>query len=86
MVNAIAHFEIAEDSDWLSSSSRADLHDFLGIKSRIFVDAEDPHRVSTLLEMPNLESVVEALRDQAVIASMILHGIKMDTFRLLIEK
>ena len=86
MINVVAYFELADDSDWLSSPNRAEFLASLGTKARTFIEAEDPHRVVAFLEVPNLETVVEAMKDRAVIARLILQGVKMDTYRFFLEE
>lgn len=86
MVNAIAYFEISDGSTWMSSSSRVDFLASLGITARIFIDAENPHRITTLLELPNLEALLEALESPTANASLILEGVKMDTITFFLEK
>lgn len=85
MATVINFFEAHDGAKWLASPRRDNLFAPLGITTRTFTDPENPNRMAMLMEIPDEDAALQGLNSAATKATMVLDGVKMETFRLLIE-
>jgi len=85
MTALISSFEVNDSAKFLASSRREQMTR-RGIATRIFADPENPNRIVMLMEMADLDAALEGLNSEASKAAMVLDGVRMETFRLLMER
>lgn len=86
MTTVIAYHEVDDGAHWLTSPRRQALFDPLGVTERTFIDPENPNRIVLLLEVPNMASFLSSLESDEAKASMVLDGVKFETFTIFTEK
>ena len=86
MPTVIAYHEIKDAEHWLSSSKREEFFGPLGVTNiRTFVDPQRPTRAAVLMDVPDLDKVMEAVRTQAGADAMDHDGVLPETLVVLLE-
>jgi hypothetical protein len=86
MPTVIAYHEIKDAKHWLSSPTREEFFGPLGVTNiRTFVDPQRPTRAAVLMDVPDLDKVMEAVRTQAGADAMDHDGVLPETLVVLLE-
>lgn len=86
MPTVIAYHEIKDAKHWLSSPKREELFGPLGVTNiRTFVDPQSPTRAAVLMDVPDLDKVIEAMRTQPGADAMDHDGVLPETLVVLLE-
>ena len=86
MPTVIAYHEIKDAKHWLSSPKREEFFGPLGVTNiRTFVDPQRPTRAAVLMDVPDLDKVIEAVRTQAGADAMDHDGVLPETLVVLLE-
>jgi hypothetical protein len=86
MPTVIAYHEIKDAKHWLSSPKREEFLGPLGVTNiRTFVDPQRPTRAAVLMDVPDLDKVMEAVRTQAGADAMDHDGVLPETLVVLLE-
>jgi hypothetical protein len=86
MPTVIAYHEIKDAKHWLSSPKREEFFGPLGATNiRTFVDPQRPTRAAVLMDVPDLDKVMEAVRTQAGADAMDHDGVLPETLVVLLE-
>jgi hypothetical protein len=86
MPTVIAYHEIKDAKHWLSSPKREEFFGPLGVTNiRTFVDPQRPTRAAVLMDVPDLDKVMEAVRTQAGADAMDHDGVLPETLVVLLE-
>ena len=84
--HVIAYHEIKDAKHWLSSPKREEFFGPLGVTNiRTFVDPQRPTRAAVLMDVPDLDKVIEAVRTQAGADAMDHDGVLPETLVVLLE-
>jgi hypothetical protein len=82
----IAYHTVKDTQHWLASSKREEFFGPLGVTGiRTFVDAQDPTRVAVLMDIPDMDAVMAAMRTQGAADAMAHDGVDPASLQLLIE-
>jgi hypothetical protein len=86
MPTVIAYHEIKDAKHWLSSPKREEFFGPLGVTNiRTFVDPQRPTRAAVLMDVPDLDKVIEAMRTQPGADAMDHDGVLPETLVVLLE-
>ena len=86
MPSVIGHHHVKDKDHWLASPKREEFFGPLGVTNiRTFVDPQNPTRVAVLMDVPDMEAVMAALRTEAAAKVMAYDGVLADTLVLLVE-
>ena len=86
MPTVIAYHEIKDAKHWLSSPKREEFFGPLGVTNiRTFVDPQRPTRAAVLMDVPDLDKVMAAVRTQAGADAMDHDGVLPETLVVLLE-
>jgi hypothetical protein len=86
MPTVLAHHSIKDQAHWLSSPKRKELFGPLGITNiRTFVDPQDPTRAAVLMDVPDMEALMSAMKSEAAADAMAFDGVLPDSLVLLVE-
>jgi hypothetical protein len=82
----IGHHDVKDTEHWLASPKRAEFFGPLGVTNiRTFVDPQNPTRVAVLMDVPDMDAVMAAMRTEAATATMEHDGVLADTLVILVE-
>jgi hypothetical protein len=83
----IAHHDVKDTKHWLASPKREEFFGPLGVTNiRTFVDPQNPTHVAVLMDVPDMDTVMAAMRTDAAAAAMDHDGVLADTLVLLVEE
>jgi hypothetical protein len=86
MPTVIAYHTVKDTQHWLASTKREEFFGPLGVTGiRTFVDSQDPTRVAVLMEIPDMDAVMAAMRTQGAADAMAHDGVDPASLQLLIE-
>ena len=87
MPTVVAHHDIAKGKDhWLSSPKRDVFFKPLGVTNiRTFVDPQNPNHVAVLMDVPDLDAMMAALKTQAGADAMSHDGVVPESIVVLVE-
>lgn len=87
MPTVIAHHDVKDTKHWLASPKREEFFGPLGVTNiRTFVDPQNPTHVAVLMDVPDMDTVMAAMRTDAAAAAMDHDGVRADTLVLLVEE
>ena len=88
MPTVIGHHNITKDTKhWLNSPKRKELFGKLGITNiRTFVDPQNPKRVAVLMDVPDMDAVMMAMRTDAMAEAMVHDGVVPESLVILVEE
>ena len=85
MPTVIAHHEVKDSKKWLASPNRKKFFGPLGVTGiREFVDPQNPNRVAVLMEVPNMDIVMAAMKTPAAAEAMAQDGVLPETLVILL--
>jgi hypothetical protein len=85
MPTVFAYHEIKDAKHWLSSPKREEFFGPLGVTNiRTFLDPQRPTRAAVLMDVPDLDKVIEAVRTQAGADAMDHDGVLPETLVVLL--
>jgi hypothetical protein len=83
----VAHHHVKDTDHWLSSPTREEFFGPLGVTNiRTFVDPQDRSRVAVLMDVPDMDAVMAAMRTDAAAAAMDHDGVLPETLTILVEE
>jgi hypothetical protein len=86
MPTVIAHHDVKDTDHWLASPRREEFFGPLGVKNiRTFVDPQEPTRVAVLMDIPDMDAVMAAMRTEAAADAMAHDGVLPETLVILVE-
>ena len=87
MPTVIGHHNITKGKDhWLNSPKRQEFFGPLGVTNiRTFVDPQNPTRVAVLMDVPDMDAVMAAMKTQAAADAMSHDGVVPESLVLLVE-
>ena len=86
MPTVIAHHDVKDKDHWLASPKREEFFGPLGVTNiRTFVDPQRPTRAAVLMDVPDLDKMMEAVRTQAGADAMDHDGVRPETLVVLLE-
>jgi hypothetical protein len=86
MPTIVAHHNIKDKVHWLASPKRKELFGPLGITNiRTFVDPQNPTRVAVLMDVPDMDALMAAMKSKAAVDAMVDDGVLPETLVILVE-
>jgi hypothetical protein len=86
MPTVIGHHDVKDTAHWLASPRREEFFGPLGITNiRTFVDPKNPNHVALMMDVPEMETLMEAMQSPDAAAAMDHDGVLGDTLVILIE-
>ena len=86
MPTIVAHHNIKDKARWLASPKRKELFGPLGITNiRTFVDPQNPTRVAVLMDVPDMDALMSAMKSKAAADAMAYDGVLPETLVILVE-
>ena len=86
MPTVIAHHDVKDKDHWLASPKREEVFGPLGVTNiRTFVDPQNPTRVAVLMDVPDMDVVMGAMKTEAMADAMAYDGVLGDTLVILVE-
>ena len=86
MPTILAHHSIKDKAHWLASPKRKEFFGPLGITNiRTFADPQNPTRVAVLMDVPNMDALVSAMKSKAAAEAMAYDGVLPETLVILVE-
>jgi hypothetical protein len=87
MPTVIGHHHVKDTDHWLASPKREEFFGPLGVTNiRTFVDPQDRSRVAVLMDVPDMDAVLAAMRTDAAAAAMEHDGVLPETLIILVEE
>ena len=85
MTTVIAHHDVKDSKKWLASPNRKKFFGPLGVTGiREFIDPQNPNRVAVLMEVPDMNRVMEAMKTPAAAQAMAEDGVLPETMVILL--
>lgn len=85
MTTVMIFHEVDDVDHWLSSPKREEFFKPRGMSVRTFVDPAGTNRVGLIAEVPDMDTLNEALQTDAAAAAMKHDGVRPDTIVMLVE-
>jgi hypothetical protein len=86
MPTVVAHHNIKDKAHWLASPKRKELFGPLGITNiRTFVDPQNATRVAVLMDVPDMDALMSAMKSKAAADAMAYDGVLPETLVVLVE-
>ena len=86
MPTILAPHSIKVKAHWLASPKRKEFFGPLGITNiRTFADPQNPTRVAVLMDVPNMDALVLAMKSKAAAEAMAYDGVLPETLVILVE-
>ncbi len=86
MPTIVAHHNIKDKAHWLASPKRKELFGPLGITNiRTFVDPQNPTRVAVLMDVPDMDALMSAMKSNAAADAMAYDGVLPESLVILVE-
>jgi hypothetical protein len=86
MPTIIAHHNVKDKNHWLASPKRKEFFGPLGITNiRTFVDPQNPTRVALLMDVPDMDALMSAMKTKAAADAMAYDGVLPETLVVLVE-
>ena len=83
MTTLLITHDVDDVEHWLSSSKREEFFGPRGITARTFVDAERSEHVGLLVEVPDMETLQQALSTPEAADAMKHDGVRPDTIHIM---
>ena len=85
MPTVIARHDVKDSKKWLASPNRKKFFGPLGVTGiREFIDPQNPNRVAVLMEVPDMNRVMEAMKTPAAAQAMAEDGVLPETMVILL--
>ncbi len=86
MPTIVAHHDVKDKAHWLASSRRKEFFGPLGITNiRTFVDPQNPTRVAVLMDVPDMNALMSAMKTRAAADAMASDGVVPESLVILVE-
>ncbi|MFJ6416577.1 hypothetical protein [Paeniglutamicibacter sp. NPDC091659] len=86
MPTVIGYHDVKDKDHWLASPKREEVFGPLGITNiRTFVDPGNPTKVAVLMDVPDLDALMEAMKTDGMAAAMDYDGVLGETLVILVE-
>jgi hypothetical protein len=86
MPTIVAHHDIKDKARWLASPKRKEFFGALGISNiRTFVDPQNPTRVALLMDVPDIDALMSAMKTKTAADAMAYDGVLPETLVVLVE-
>ncbi len=86
MPTVIAHHDVKDKDHWLASPKREEVLGPLGVTNiRTFVDPQNPTRVALLMDVPDMDALMGAMKTEALSDAMTYDGVLPETLVILVE-
>lgn len=86
MPTVIGYHDVKDKDHWLASPKREEVFGPLGVTNiRTFVDPGNPTKVAVLMDVPDLDALMEAMKTDAMAAAMDYDGVLGETLVILVE-
>ena len=85
MATVLIFHEVDDVDVWLRSPKREEFFGPIGITTRTFIDPTGTNRVGLVAEIPDLETLQEALATEAAADAMKTDGVRPETIVMLVE-
>jgi hypothetical protein len=86
MPTIVAHHDIKDKARWLASPKRKEFFGALGISNiRTFVDPQNPTRVALLMDVPDIDALMSAMKTKTAAVAMAYDGVLPETLVVLVE-
>jgi hypothetical protein len=87
MPTIVGHHRITKGSKhWLTSPKRQELFGPLGVTNiRTFVDPQDPTRVAVMMDVPDMDAMMAAMKTKAAADAMAYDGVVPESLVILVE-
>jgi hypothetical protein len=87
MPTIVAYHQIKDAKHWLSSSKREELFGPLGVTNiRTFVDPQDPTRAAVMMDVPDMDAVMSAMKTEKAPEAMDFDGVLPETLVIMTEE
>jgi hypothetical protein len=87
MPTIVGHHKITKGAEhWLKSPKRKELFGPLGVTNiRTFVDPTDPTRVAVMMDVPDMDKMMAAMKTQAAADAMAYDGVVPESLVITVE-
>jgi hypothetical protein len=86
MPTVMAYHDVNDKDHWLASPRREQFFGPLGVTNiRTFVDPENPTRVGLVMDIPDMEAVMAAMKTEEARETMADDGVLPETLVFLVE-
>ncbi len=87
MPTIVGHHKITKGAQhWLKSPKRKELFGPLGVTNiRTFVDPTDPTRVAVMMDVPDMDAMMAAMKTQAAADAMAYDGVVPESLVITVE-
>ena len=86
MPTIVAHHDVKDKAHWLASSRRKEFFGPLGITNILtFVDPQNPTRVAVLMDVPDMNALMSAMKTRAAADAMASDGVVPESLVILVE-
>jgi hypothetical protein len=87
MPTIFGYHDVKDTDHWLASPKREEFFGPLGVTNiRTFVDPENPTRVGVLMDVPDMDAVMTAMKTDEAAAAMAHDGVLPETLVMLVER
>lgn len=86
MPTIVAHHNVKDKAHWLASPKRKEFLGPLGITNiRTFVDPQNPTRVALLMDVPDMNALMSAMKSKTATDAMAYDGVLPESLVILVE-
>ena len=86
MPTVIGHHDVKDTQHWLASPKREEFFGPLGVTNiRTFVDPQDATRVGLLMDVPDMDTLANAMQTPGAAEAMEYDGVLPETLVILVE-
>lgn len=86
MPTVFGYHDVKDRDHWLASPKREEFFGPLGVKNiRTFVDPQNPTRVGVLMDVPDMETLQQAMETEGAADAMAHDGVLPETLVILVE-
>jgi hypothetical protein len=86
MPTIVAHHDVKDKAHWLASPKRKEFFGPLGITNiRTFVDPQNPTHVAVLMDVPDMNALMSAMKSKAAAEAMAYDGVLPESLVILVE-
>ncbi|HEY5182271.1 MAG TPA: hypothetical protein VIJ07_21280 [Dermatophilaceae bacterium] len=85
MATVMIFHEVDDVEHWLASPQREELFGPLGITVRTFIDPAKTNRVGLLVEVPDMDTLQQAMESAETADAMKFDGVRPETILILVE-
>lgn len=86
MPTIVVHHNVKDKAHWLASPKRKEFFGALGITNiRTFVDPQNPSRVGVLMDVPDMNALMSAMKTKAAADAIAYDGVLPESLVILVE-